>query len=132
MTEKMKLYRTMNQLITEILQHEGAATIVTNGVHGAHVTATWNSYIAQDESGNFLIPAGGFKHTESNIKAGSKMIMLIGSKKVKGKQSMGAGLRLTGSATFLSEGTAFEKTGRRFFWARAVLFFKIEQVEQLQ
>jgi hypothetical protein len=121
----------MKQLIDKILKHEGVATIVTNNSKGSHVTATWNSYIAQDENGNFLFPAGGYHQTEDNIKAGSKVIMLIGSKMVEGKQGMGTGLRLTGNAIFYDKGIQFEQTKKRFSWIRAVMVITIEQVEQL-
>jgi len=123
---------TTKQLIVEILKHEGAATIVTSDVNGPYVTATWNSYIAQDENGNFLIPVGGYHQTESNIKNGSNVIILIASKQVTGKEGLGAGFRLTGSATFLSEGTIFKKTKKRFSWIRAVVMIGIDQIEQLR
>jgi len=122
----------MKSLINEILQHEGPATIVTHQVGEPHVTATWNSYIKVNEAGHFLIPVGGFNQTEKNIKAGSNVIMLIGSKSVMGLQSMGAGLRLTGTATFITAGTEFENTKKLFAWVRAVLVFSINEVEQLQ
>jgi len=121
----------MNQLISKILQHEGAASIVTNSDAVPHLTATWNSYIELDKIGKLLIPAGGYHQTESNINSGSKLIMLIASKEVAGKQGMGTGLRLTGSAVFVTEGNVFNKTKNRFNWARAVLVFTVEKIEQL-
>jgi len=121
----------MNQLISKILQHEGAASIVTNSDAVPHLTATWNSYIELDKIGKLLIPAGGYHQTESNINSGSKLIMLIASKEVAGKQGMGTGLRITGSAVFVTEGNVFNKTKHRFNWARAVLVFTVEKIEQL-
>lgn len=121
----------MNQLISKIIQQEGAATIVTYSGGEPHVTATWNSYIELDKTGQLLIPAGGYQQTESNINSGSKLIMLIASKQVAGKQGMGTGLRLTGSAVFVTEGNVFNKTKNRFNWARAVLVFTVEKIEQL-
>jgi len=121
----------MNDLLLKILQHEGAASIVTNSDAVPHLTATWNSYIELDKIGKLLIPAGGYHQTESNINSGSKLIMLIASKEVAGKQGMGTGLRLTGSAVFVTEGNVFNKTKNRFNWARAVLVFTVEKIEQL-
>jgi Pyridoxamine 5'-phosphate oxidase len=122
----------LNQLLTKILKHEGVATITTNGSDGAYVTATWNSYITINEDGNLLIPAGGYHQTEENSKAENKVIILIGSKEVMGKQGLGAGLRLTGIATFQDSGIHFEETSKQFPWIRAVMVFTIKQEEQLQ
>lgn len=121
----------MNQLIMEILKHEGVATIVTKGPDGPHVVATWNTYIGNEGADKLLIPVGGYNKTENNIKSGSKLIMLIGSKEVHGKMGLGTGLRLIGSAAFVYEGTMFEKIKNRFPWARATVVFTIENSEQL-
>ncbi len=121
----------MNKLITEILNCEGAATLVTESSAGAHVTATWNSYMEEGNADQLLIPAGGLEKTEQNIKSGSKLRMLIGSKQVRGKNGMGAGFRLTGTATFVVAGESFNKIKSRFPWARAVVVFTIEIAEQL-
>lgn len=120
----------MEQLITEILKREGVATIVTEGSDGAHVTATWNSYIEYN-SDTFIFPAGGLNKTEKNIKSGSKLIMLIGSKEVRGKNSMGTGFRLQGNAEFVYSGAMLEKLKNNFPWARAAVLFHIENSEQL-
>ncbi len=121
----------MNQLISKIIQHEGAATIVTYSGGEPHVTATWNSYIELDKTGQLLIPAGGYHKTESNINLGSKVVILIASKEVAGKHGMGTGLRLTGSAIFVTEGDVFKKIKNRFDWARAVMVYTVEKIEQL-
>lgn len=122
----------MNDLLSKILQHEGAATLVTTSGAEPHIAATWNSYIEVDKTNRLLIPAGGFNKTESNISAGSKVIMLVASKEVAGKQGMGAGLRLTGSAVFVTTGNVFNQTKKRFSWVRAVIVFTIDKMEQLQ
>ena len=121
----------MNQLISEILKYEGAATLVTDSIMGPHVTATWNSYMEIGSADQLLIPAGGLEKTEQNINSGSKLIMLIGSKQVQGENGMGAGFRLTGEAEFVTEGEFFEKSKNRFPWMRAVVVFTIENAEQL-
>lgn len=121
----------MDQLIIEILKHEGAATIVTEGSDGAHVTATWNTYIEFEGENKLLFPAGGLSKTESNVKSGSKFIMLIGSKEVRGKSSMGTGFRLRGYAEFIYTGPIFERIRNRFPWARAAVAFTVRNSEQL-
>jgi len=122
----------MEKLLEEVLTKEGVATIVTQGLQGPHVVATWNSYIGQDPEGALLIPAGGMKKTEANVHSGSKLTMLIGSKEIAEKmENSGAGFRLTGNAGFQSEGELFERTKERFPWARSVLVFQPEKVERL-
>lgn len=117
-------------IISEILKHEGTATIVTEGKDGVHVTATWNSYI-EFNFDSFIIPAGGLNKTENNIKNGSKITMLIGAKEVQGINSMGTGFRMNGAATFVYSGSVFDKVKSRFSWARAAMIFTIESSEQL-
>lgn len=121
----------MNQLLLEILKNEGVATLSTYGNDEQHLTATWNSYIEVDKNNNLLIPVGGYHKTERNINSGSQLLMLIGSKNVEGKHSMGTGMRLKGSAKFIREGEVFENKKKRFNWIRALLVFTPEKIEQL-
>lgn len=121
----------MHSLLKQILDHEGVASIVTqhNGV--PLVTATWNSYIEMEAGEKLLIPAGGLSHTEQNVLLDNKMFMLIGSKSVQGRKSMGTGVRLSGKAEFVYAGPLYDKVKKHFPWARAVLVFSIEKTEQL-
>lgn len=121
----------MNSLLKQILEHEGVASIVTHNKGVPLVTATWNSYIEIEADGRLLIPAGGLSQTEQNVLMDNKMFMLIGSKLVHGRKSMGTGLRLTGNAEFVYTGHLYDKIKIRFPWARAVLVFTIENTEQL-
>lgn len=121
----------MNSLLKQILEHEGVASIVTHNKGVPLVTATWNSYIELEADGRLLIPAGGLAQTEQNVLMDNKMFMLIGSKLVHGRKSMGTGLRLTGKAEFVYTGYLYDKIKSRFPWARAVLVFTIENTEQL-
>lgn len=120
----------MDPLISEVLNTEGPATFVTVSADGPHVVATWNTYL-EEEDDKFLVPVGGYHKTEANLKADSRLVMLIGSKKAPGKRGPGTGFRLTGSAEINSSGELFERIKQRFPWARAVLVFKIEKSEQL-
>lgn len=52
----------------EVLKHEGVVSIVTKGENNPHVVNSWNSYITITGEENLLIPAGGMKKTEENIK----------------------------------------------------------------
>ena len=121
----------MDPLIGEILKTEGAATFITTGTGGPHLVATWNSYLVPSGDNRLHFPAGGYRTTESNLKAGSKLMMMLGSKAAQGKRGPGAGYRLTGTATFATEGAAYDQIKQRFPWARAVVVFTVEQSEQL-
>lgn len=121
----------MNALLRQILEHEGVASIVTGKQGVPHVTATWNSYIEIEADGRLLIPAGGLSQTEQNILMDNRMFMLIGSKLVPGRRTMGTGLRLTGNAEYIYTGHSYDKIKSRFPWTRAVLVFTIENSEQL-
>lgn len=121
----------MDPLIGQVLASEGAATMVTVGANGPHVVATWNSYLQPEGDDTLLIPVGGYHRTEANLKAGSRLIMLIGSKTAPGRRGPGTGFRLTGSAEISSTGGCFDRIKQRFPWARAVLVFTVGQSEQL-
>lgn len=121
----------MDQLIREISQHEGTATIVTMGTDGPHVVATWNSYLDPWDDDTLLIPVGGYRQTEENVGNDHRMILLIGSKAVAGKHGPGTGVRLTGNATFENSGPRFDRVKNRFPWARACLSFRVSNCEQL-
>jgi hypothetical protein len=121
----------MDSLISEVLNTEGPATFVTVGADGPYMVATWNSYLEEEGDDKLLIPVGGYHKTEANLKAGSVLVMMIGSKKAPGKRGPGTGFRLTGSAEIKSSGEQYELTKQRFPWARGVLIFKIRQSEQL-
>ncbi len=121
----------MHKTIIEILGHEGPASFTTAGSDGPHMAATWNSYIEVAADAAIIIPVGSLEKTEENIKAGSKLQMIIASKDVKGTQGPGAGFLLKGSAEFKKTGIEFERIRSRFPWARAIMIFNIEEEKQL-
>ncbi len=121
----------MNKTIVEILEHESPASFTSMGPDGPHMAATWNSYIQVLGDSDIVIPAGDLKKTEENIKAGSKLHMILASKDVKGSHGSGAGFLLKGSAYFRETGTEFERIKSRFPWVRAIMIFHIEEEKQL-
>lgn len=117
--------------IEEILRDEGCASFATSDPDGkAHMAATWNSYIAM-EGDTLVIPAGSLHRTEENVKNGSMVSLIIGSKRVQGLHGPGAGLLLTGHAEFQVDTPAFHEMSSRFPWARAVMVLRIDEVRQL-
>ena len=104
----------------EVLSKEGPASIVTWAKEDAHVSATWNSYINAKEE-KLLIPAAWMNQTESNVAVNNKVKMIFGSKEVMGKNSMGAGFLLEGTARFLETGEEVDMMKAKFPWLTRVL-----------
>ncbi len=114
----------------EVLKHEGVVSIVTKGENNPHVVNSWNSYITITGEENLLIPAGGMKKTEENIKKNSNILMTLASKEVEGFNSMGSGFLIEGIGEFLYEDDDYETMKLKFPWARAVLRVKILKITQ--
>jgi Pyridoxamine 5''-phosphate oxidase. len=114
----------------ETLGKEGVAPIMTWGGDEPHLAATWNSYIHRTEDGKFLIPVLGMKTTQDNIKANSRVKMIIGSKEVMGKFGPGAGFLVEGTARVIREGTEFDMMHARFDWANCVIEVSVTKVTQ--
>jgi hypothetical protein len=105
----------------EVLKYEGVVAIVTQGAEGAHVVNTWNSYLKITQNQEILIPAGGMKTTEANLKENHRILMTLGSREVQGFHSMGTGFLISGTAVFVDQGNELDETKQKFPWARAVL-----------
>ena len=105
----------------EVLSKEGVAPIVTWANNDAHASATWNSYVNVTKDGRLLIPAAWMNKTESNIAVNDKVKMIFGSKEVMGKNSMGAGFMVEGTAEFLDGGKEFDMMKEKFPWLTRVL-----------
>jgi flavin reductase (DIM6/NTAB) family NADH-FMN oxidoreductase RutF len=114
----------------EVLKHEGVVAIVTNGDDGAHIVNTWNSYLNIIDDKRLLVPVGGMKTTESNIKQNNKVLMTMGSREVQGFHSMGTGFLISAEASFISQGTEFDEMKQRFPWVRAIMEIKVESITQ--
>jgi len=114
----------------EVLSKEGPASIVTWTKEDAHVSATWNSYINTTEEGKLLIPAAWMNQTESNIAVNNKIKMIFGSKEVMGKNSMGAGFLLEGTARFLETGKEVDMMKVKFPWLTRVLEITPTNIKQ--
>lgn len=114
----------------EVLKYEGPAAIVTEGPEGAHVVNSWNSYLKVTDDEKILVPVGGMNKTEANVKQNNKVLMTVGSREVEGLHSKGTGFLITGTASFVKEGSAFEEVKQRFPWARAALEVTPSSVKQ--
>jgi hypothetical protein len=91
---------------------------------------TWNQYIRISEDGRMLIPAGFFHKTEANVAFDDRVLLTLGSSKVKGLMGPGTGFLIRGRASFLTEGPDFDLMKGHFGWARAVLVVNLESATQ--
>lgn len=114
----------------EVLKHEGATAIATQGEKELHLVNTWNSYIQVTDSGKLLYPAGGMNVTEANIEKNNQIQMTVGSKEVDGFHGPGAGYRIKGTAAFLKSGPDYEMIKQKYPWARAAVEITIESIIQ--
>ncbi len=89
-----------------------------------------DSYIKIVDGERLLIPVGGMKATEENLKENSKVLMTLGSREIEGFHSMGTGFLIEGEGSFSYEGEEFNQMKERFPWMRAVLVVRINTVSQ--
>jgi hypothetical protein len=74
-----------------------------------------------------LIPAGGLRQTEANLKANPRIELLLASRQVQRAEGAGQGCVLSGTARLEAAGPAFDKVKARFPWARAALVVTVER-----
>jgi len=118
------------ETLLEVLKQDGVVAIATLGPEGPHMVNTWNSYVLVSEDGRLLIPAGYFQKTEANITFNNKVLVTLGSSKVRGLNGPGTGFLIKGTAEFVTSGPDFEAIKSRFKWARATLAITIESATQ--
>ena len=126
--------KTLTKEIKDVIAKSELVTIVTAGADGPHVVATWGAFVAELEAGDgetLLIPAGGYKQTEHNLAVDGRVTLMAGSKQAPGKNGMGTGYRLSGTARMEAEGALFEKVKAKFPWARGALVVRVKKAEQL-
>jgi hypothetical protein len=118
------------ETLLEVLKHDGVVAIGTVGPEGQHMVNTWNSYVQVTGDGRLLVPAGFMHRTEANLATDGRVLVTLGSSKVRGKMGAGTGFLVKGRGAFVAEGAEFEKVKARFSWARAALVITPESVEQ--
>lgn len=115
--------------VRSALAMDGPAAFVTIGPGGPHLVATWQSYLEILDDVTLGFPAGGFHVTEANLKAGSAVQMVIGSKShVPGP---GVGFRITGTATLQTDTPIHRRLKARFPWCRAAVVLTVTNVEKI-
>jgi predicted pyridoxine 5'-phosphate oxidase superfamily flavin-nucleotide-binding protein len=119
----------MDPAIREVVEKCEWVAIATVGPDGPHLAATWGDYIRALGVDNdvVLIPAGGLRTTEANLRANPRIELLLASREIQRAQGTGQGCVLSGTAEFQTSGAAMDKVKARFPWARAALVVRIER-----
>ena len=73
----------------------------------------------------------GFHKTEKNVAHNPYVEMSIGSPEVMGRNYMGAGFHLTGTAEFYSDGPLFERMHQERSFCSRVMVFTPETCRQM-
>lgn len=116
----------------EVLKYEGVVSIVSWGVDEAHVTCTWNSYLAVTEDERILIPAAGMRSTESDVNQNNKVKVTLGAREVMGNNNyQGTGFEIGGTARFLTTGSEYDRMKEKYPFLNRVLEITIASAKQL-
>jgi Predicted flavin-nucleotide-binding protein structurally related to pyridoxine 5''-phosphate oxidase len=116
----------------DVLNHEGVVSIVSWGVDEAHVTCTWNSYIAVTDDERILIPAAGMRSTENDVNHNNKIKVTLGAREVMGRNNyQGTGFEVEGTAKFLTTGSDFDMMKEKYPFLNRVLEITVTSAKQL-
>ncbi len=115
--------------VREVMDACEWVAIATVGADGPHVAATWGDYVRAlgFEDDVILIPAGGLRKTEANLKANPRVELLMASRQVARPQGAGQGCVLSGTAEVRSSGPEMDKVKAQFPWARGALIVRVER-----
>jgi len=105
--------------------------IVTSGDEGAHTVGTWGDYARTlgVEGEEVRIPVWGYHKTEENIRNGSPVELLLGTKTLQRPSGkFGQGCMLSGKGEIQTSGSLAELTKKTFPGSRGVLIVKVEKV----
>jgi predicted pyridoxine 5'-phosphate oxidase superfamily flavin-nucleotide-binding protein len=116
-------------VVREVIETCEWVAIATAGADGPHLAATWGDYIRAlgVEDDVILIPAGGLRKTEANLKANPRIELLLASRQVQRPHGAGQGCVLSGTAELQASGPVMDKVKAQFPWARAALVVKVER-----
>lgn len=118
-----------NAAVREVIAKCEWVAVATVGPDGPHLAATWGDYIRALGVGDdqILVPAGGLRQTEANLKANPRVEVLLASRAVQRAQGQGQGCVLAGTAELRETGAEADLAKAKFPWARGVLVVKVER-----
>ena len=114
----------------EVISKEGVVSIVSCADNEAHVVNTWNTYLVKPNDGRLLIPAWAMRKTEKKILKNDNVLLTVGSKEVTGRNGLGAGFLIEGTAKFISSGSEFDMMKAKFSFLTRVLEVTVTSIKQ--
>ena len=107
----------------EVLDEAEVVALVTEGLDGPHITATWGDYVRTLGIGDnrLVIPAGSYRQMEANLARNPAIQILVASRKVRGASGLGQGFTLKGTGRIVSTGADMDRVKASFPWARGAL-----------
>ncbi|MBU2537345.1 MAG: pyridoxamine 5'-phosphate oxidase family protein [Proteobacteria bacterium] len=114
----------------EVIGKEGVVSIVSCADNEAHVVNTWNTYLVIPEEGRLLIPAWAMRKTEKKTLKNNKVLLTVGSKEVTGRNGLGCGFLIEGSARFIPSGAEFDMMKAKFTFLTRVLEVTVTSIKQ--
>jgi hypothetical protein len=120
-------------MIHDVIAHpnDNSFVIMTHGREEAHLVSSWNSYIQWENEDTLLIPVGGMRQAEENLKFNSQVKCILANKEVMGANYKGVGFSIYGEAELIDQGDAYQKVKNRFPWARAAMRIRITSIKQV-
>jgi len=111
----------------DVLEKTEFVAMVTTGLQGPHITATWGDYVRKlgFEGDRLLIPAGYYHQMESNLERNKEIQLLVASREVQGKLGPGQGFTLKGTGTIVDSGDEMDRVKAHFPWARGALVVQV-------
>lgn len=101
-------------------------TIVTNGPDGPHLAGHWGNYMRVVDPGDVVIfPIGRFQRTEQNLRADSRIQLMVASHKIQGTRSPGQGCVIDGTGEIVTAGEYLDVVREKFPWARGALVVRV-------
>ena len=114
----------------EVISKEGVVSIVSCADNEAHVVNTWNTYLVNPSDGRLLIPAWAMRKTVSKNLKNNKVLLTVGSKEVMGRNGLGCGFLIDGTARYIASGPEWDMMKAKFSFLTRVLEITVTSIKQ--
>ncbi len=113
----------------DVLDKTEVVALVTEGLDGPHITATWGDYVRTLGIGDdrLVIPAGHYRHMEANLARNPAIQVLVASRAVQGNIGPGQGFTLKGTGRIVDSGDDMDRVKASFPWARGALIVDVTE-----
>ncbi|MGB3225597.1 MAG: hypothetical protein WBB23_22600 [Desulforhopalus sp.] len=115
---------------SRVISDDGFAAIVSYENQEVTIVPTWNSNIFTTRDGRLLIPFGETRSTLGSVGNGLKILMTVGNKKVDGRNGIGCGFLINGTAKYLSPGLEMKMMEEKFPFLNCVLEVTVCSIKQ--